>query len=269
MEECGEVLSDFYELFSELPRELYEGVHDLFYRTTWKAFPPNDREWFVSWYCSACAISFKEFEADRGSLEDLEKIKHELLEKGWCPHQVHHLSRIHNYKVLKWMTLLNRPNHRLHVHRECSHHRTCIAYNCDPTTYRTQHVKSDCNCSMVAVSPTDLINIIKAGNIPLCSMDQRSDRIRLIPRTNTTKYVAFSHVWADGLENPQNNALPLCQVQRLKAYLYNLRSTLGITDVSFCYYGAKASTDISSRVLCYFGSTRSVFQWHGTPWLSE
>ncbi|KAK8213325.1 hypothetical protein M8818_002624 [Zalaria obscura] len=37
-----------------------------------------------------------------------------------------------------------------------------------------------------------------------------------------TSYVAYSHVWSEGLGNATDNALPLCQIERLRSQLVDL-----------------------------------------------
>ncbi len=40
-----------------------------------------------------------------------------------------------------------------------------------------------------------------------------------------SRYVAFSHVWADGLGNATENKLPRCQLQRLDSLAEKLEKT--------------------------------------------
>lgn len=46
--------------------------------------------------------------------------------------------------------------------------------------------------------------------------------IDVVASTDSTSYVALSHVWAEGLGNPTATALPRCQLSRLKTLIDNL-----------------------------------------------
>ena len=46
--------------------------------------------------------------------------------------------------------------------------------------------------------------------------------MEVVASTDSTAYVALSHVWADGLGNSEETALPRCQLSRLKAWIDTL-----------------------------------------------
>src|SRR3984885_1142300 len=62
------------------------------------------------------------------------------------------------------------------------------------------------------------------GQIPLFAISGSDDdiHIHVVPSETTKKYVAISHVWSDGLGNPEENSLPRCQLQFLQKRLVNL-----------------------------------------------
>lgn len=77
---------------------------------------------------------------------------------------------------------------------------------------------------MVAVAQDELRKIIADGGVPLISIDDtgrtalkncEQTSLRIRPRLEFDSYIAVSHVWADGLGNPDDNALPFCQIKRL------------------------------------------------------
>ena len=89
------------------------------------------------------------------------------------------------------------------------------------------HVSGACECQFIHVDEASLIDCLeKEDCLPLLRLreEQDPDRIsvEVVPSTKTTRYVALSHVWADGLGNPQANALPRCQISRLKALVNDL-----------------------------------------------
>lgn len=165
----------------------------------------------------------------RGTLPvQVQRIKDRMCASGWCPHQVHHLSRRYDLEVLTYLSTLQRPSGRLSGHQRCSSQTGCFAYNTVAPTYRVGHVTDSCSCSMTGIEYKKLIDVIKQGEIPLVSIesvafeDHEDYRLAVHARTRSSRYVAISHVWADGLGNPHENALPLCQIRRLKAFLQPL-----------------------------------------------
>ena len=112
-----------------------------------------------------------------------------------------------------------------------SHPAACDRSNChagDVVTSGqvTRHVSDSCGCKFLHVDEGLLADCLKRGSLPLirlkehASSDQMS--IDVVASTDSTSYVALSHVWADGLGNPTATALPRCQLSRLKTLIDNL-----------------------------------------------
>lgn len=163
--------------------------------------------------------------------------KERMLANGWCCHQVNHLSKIHGLEALSYLATLERSSHRLADHKRCLSSVACVAYNVDPATYKTRHVAVDCKCLMVSTPYGHLTKIIREGEIPLISIEggtnaSATHELRVYPRSRKSRYIAISHVWADGLGNLNENALPLCQIKRLKAHLLALQAVFGDFNVS-------------------------------------
>ena len=168
--------------------------------------------------------------------QPLEVWKDQMLKNGWCCHQIDHLSRIHNLKILSYLATLERSTHRHVDHKHYVNFDFCVAYNIDKATYKTRHIDPNCRCSMLSTPYSDLTKIIRDGKIPLISIEgdapiDTACELRVHPRSRKTDYIAISHVWSDGLGNPNENALPLCQVKRLKANLLALKNIFGTAHV--------------------------------------
>lgn len=112
-----------------------------------------------------------------------------------------------------------------------SHHGSCDGNKCqagDSVTsgQLTRHVSDSCGCEFLQVDEDLLADCLKKGCLPLLRLkeDTSSDKmtIEVVASTESTSYVALSHVWADGLGNPTATALPRCQLSRLKALIDNL-----------------------------------------------
>ena len=152
--------------------------------------------------------------------QEWERERRQMLENGWCSHQVRHLSMKYDTKTFSYLAKLKRSPSRDEDHTQCTAHETCIAYNTNPLTYTTQHTTSDCTCRMVSVPYDKLISIARRGRVPLVAIESFATgwtpKLRIKARSRTSEYVAISHVWADGLGNPRENGLPACQIERLR-----------------------------------------------------
>ncbi|KAF2011119.1 hypothetical protein BU24DRAFT_472277 [Aaosphaeria arxii CBS 175.79] len=123
-------------------------------------------------------ISADRPETQPSSSEELERYKKQMTSKGWCQHQVEHLSRTYDVNTFSYLASLERSPKRLADHNRCSNYSASMK----------------------------------------------------------SKYIAISHVWADGLGNPSENGLPLCQVKRLRANLLKLQRLLVGDDANVLFW---------------------------------
>ena len=90
----------------------------------------------------------------------------------------------------------------------------------------TRHVTESCKCKYLSVDEDLLADCIRRGSLPLLRIKDETDfekmSIEVVPSAESTFYVALSHVWTDGLGNPEATALPRCQLSRLKVLIDNL-----------------------------------------------
>lgn len=61
------------------------------------------------------------------------------------------------------------------------------------------------------------MTLLRSQKIPLLNITQTDEdleslQVEVVAHTPDTRYVAISHVWADGLGNPMGNSLPTCQL---------------------------------------------------------
>lgn len=72
-------------------------------------------------------------------------------------------------------------------------------------------------------APQENVNLIVAkGGIPVVRVQRLplgAAELIVEELESSTKYIAISHVWADGLGNPRGNALPQCQLQRIQDFV--------------------------------------------------
>lgn len=99
------------------------------------------------------------------------------------------------------------------------------------TSHQTRHVNGYCTCDNALVPYQQLTDILNKGEIPLVSIESQADTtidevtLLLHKRRSRSDYTAISHVWIDGMGNSEANALPLCQLRRLKQRLHDLTRT--------------------------------------------
>lgn len=153
----------------------------------------------------------------------IEELKDIMLGRGWCFHQIEFLAKMYQLPVLFRLARLDRKAQRPEDHRPCMKEKACIAYNSPQTeTYETKHA-ANCpgtDCNMIKVPYEDLARIIRSGGVPLVSIHEHSDAgfvISVHRRKFRGDYITISHVWADGLGNPWENALPRCQIKLLQS----------------------------------------------------
>lgn len=112
-------------------------------------------------------------------------------------------------------------------HKHCSTEK-CLASNSESAGYTLQHTRvcSPDRCAQVGFDSHEVAEIIKAGGTPLVSLittaHDKPD-FKLVTAKPSDEYFIISHVWADGLGNPNHNKLPICQCHRLQNLLGNLR----------------------------------------------
>ncbi|KAL2039153.1 hypothetical protein N7G274_008202 [Stereocaulon virgatum] len=153
------------------------------------------------------------------------------LESGLCISQVEKiLSTGHrSIQALHFIGSLRQSGSTLD-HLPCDKQQ-CYAYQNNLNTYQTQHTKRDCSCEDLAVDQQKLFAILKMGSLPLLRLKGDHDigtiSIEVVPSDSASKYLALSHVWADGLGNPHRNALPRCQLSLLRTMIGEFNTTSG------------------------------------------
>lgn len=160
---------------------------------------------------------------------------------GWCPFQINHILRTFHAPAAVYISQIRRSYKPGITHQYCSIDE-CLAFNIDERTYKTHHVRHGCDCSFVSIPTSQMRQIIDEGGIPLAVLEyQQNGRLSLGVKAAGPRdlYVAFSHVWSDGLGNTTKNSLPECQLRRLQNYIE--RSPHYVMDASFVYADSRDS----------------------------
>lgn len=95
----------------------------------------------------------------------------------------------------------------------------CSDFRCKHTQidmskdYQLAHTGLECTCQLVYADSEQLKDILDCGDIPVLKREQDSSITALSSSNNP--YIAISHIWAEGLGDPYDNALHKCEVTRL------------------------------------------------------
>ena len=177
-----------------------------------------------------------------------------LAELGWCPSEYRMLSRL-LFEDTTGLFIASRINRTFssteQSHASCTTER-CVASEIELGTYQGKHASECANsavCRIIEVDSDFAAQQIAQDRLPLVSISwapfQEWDNEY---RRNTAKkpvehyapielrceetenYIAISHVWSQGLGNPTCNALPECQLRRLKRIAELVRLRVGLTE---------------------------------------
>jgi hypothetical protein len=138
-----------------------------------------------------------------------------FLTRGWCPFVVNLLECTLSQSTLDWMDATAK------IYPPADHSRCtlqeCARNNADLDTYRTQHVDPNCSCTFVKPSLPDMIVVFEQGDISVIRVGKSvSGEVHLdVSASSGRPYVAFSHVWVDGLGSVSEDGVPTCQALRL------------------------------------------------------
>lgn len=151
-------------------------------------------------------------------------LSHRLTREGWCQSEVSMLTKTMDNTALFLASMLKLPFSQKLDHESCTETR-CLALQTSDDDYKTNHADEcprDASCTEVSIAQEKICSILRNGGTPIIYVPfipehGNPPKVRIINyNANGLEYVAISHVWAHGLGNPKANALPSCQVLRMK-----------------------------------------------------
>ena len=169
-----------------------------------------------------------------------------MVSSGWCPSQIKANFDGNMYlQILHFFALLGQPT-STDFHRSCNDNQ-CLANQNDLATYQPKHV-TGCSCETLLIDTQRLIEILECGSLPLLRIQKGHTPnelfVELVPASSTSQYIALSHVWADGLGNPHENALPRCQLDFLHQIIHKILCR-------YDFFSSSRRDFTVVRVLCY------------------
>ncbi|RDW85313.1 hypothetical protein BP6252_02903 [Coleophoma cylindrospora] len=143
---------------------------------------------------------------------------------GWCPSEIEKCANTINSAHMAYF--ISRINKSLpeRDHTACTRQR-CTAGQIDMKSYAVQHTEEGCECKLLTVDNTPVIDILRKEDlVPVLKIsggdkDINNLKIEVVESAPEAKYIAISHVWADGMGNPTSNSLYRCQLARLRNWV--------------------------------------------------
>lgn len=144
------------------------------------------------------------------------EIEDRLREQKWCPWSFKVLMNKYGPSIATYATLLKPSENSFVSHGKCSRD-DCVAYNVDVPTYEPRHLNEGCSCEKIGPTISEVYETLEGGTFPLLDgealLNSELDGMLVVkPYTPGTEFVAFSHVWSDGLGSVTERGLPRCQV---------------------------------------------------------
>lgn len=142
--------------------------------------------------------------------------------QGWCPFLIAGVERGSSFLLTQYLITIGPPL----VRRK---HRSCSDYNCTFMRTGIQHAVADCLCQLEEIDISALKRLIERHKTPIIRLSNNVAGPRIIVKEacKSICYVAISHVWTDGLGNPDCNSFPLCQLKRLQNLVDGLYEETG------------------------------------------
>lgn len=143
--------------------------------------------------------------------------RHRLQARHWCPFTISMLEATTCESVVDWIDSTQKE-YPSPYHTACTEN-ACSRNNVNTSTYKTEHVNPHCLCEFIAPCLDDMITIFQQDSTPVIRVVHSGAETHLEVSASSpgNPYVAFSHVWVDGLGSVSEKGIPTCQALRLSA----------------------------------------------------
>ncbi|KXS99439.1 hypothetical protein AC578_8149 [Pseudocercospora eumusae] len=137
---------------------------------------------------------------------------------GWCVHQIDKFREVMSFTAVVYIGSLKRYPKPWVDHDKCQSEKTCVALNIDKSSFDGVHVEPGCTCTAIETPAEEMHDIVATGGVAYVQCARATNgELRLMYRRATpcTRYVALSHLWADGIGNPHGNIIYQCQLEKI------------------------------------------------------
>jgi hypothetical protein len=157
-----------------------------------------------------------------------------MTRRGWCPNKLAAFDAEGLKSISKlWYFANIEPPGARESHSQCTAE-SCQLLQVDLHEYKASHLNAHCQCPLRGPDPELLANAVQKGLVPLVTLSADCPtKLNIELADETTKYVAISHVWADGNGNLEANSLTECHLDQIRTYLDALAGSESRTTLPF------------------------------------
>jgi hypothetical protein len=161
------------------------------------------------------------------TLDNYAWYKEALILQGWCPSTETFLAWGIGVSGLEYATSIGPGAENLGRHANCTSDK-CNGTNVDTETTTALHTSNCSGCATYKPSFLKIRAALMQSQVPLIDSrfiwDEYSTERSVVVYDGRMEYIAFSHVWIDGIRSNSEAGLPSCQLQRLCEALKRARS---------------------------------------------
>lgn len=159
--------------------------------------------------------------------DEASRLVKRLVKKGWCPYMARMLFT-YRYSIAEYAAFYSRfktlsVSKVSHDNARCTEAQ-CLAHDVDTKDYVTRHTIARCSCPFVFPPLNQMLELLEQGSVPvvfLTTPDLATSDLSVASSAaiggDGSSYLAFSHVWSDGLGSNAEKGLPRCVVNKLFA----------------------------------------------------
>ena len=162
-----------------------------------------------------------------------------MIEAGWCPFDIRFLCLTFDPDITAFIFSLGCTNaskdHRLCEERYLEVGDHCVADSVGMKSL-PRHVEPHCDCPLIGPDMNEIETAVENGTVPVIALSLPRDNLEHVEfllweedlndgKHVLGRYFAISHVWKEGLGNPDANVLPECQVRRIANLLLELETS--------------------------------------------
>ena len=152
-----------------------------------------------------------------------------MTEAGWCPFDVRFLRLTFDSDITAFIFSLGctstSKDHRLCEERYSEFGDHCVADSVGINSL-PRYVEPHCDCPLIGPDMNEIETAVRNGTVPVIALSLPQDDLEDVDfllweedlndgKRVLGRYFAISHVWKEGLGNPDANVLPKCQVRRI------------------------------------------------------
>ena len=152
-----------------------------------------------------------------------------LGKSGWCPSQIEIMVRSPTSLQSTYFFASMYDPVSAGLHGRCDNLK-CVTYQTDLEGYASRHGTEKCRCKELCIDASSLDAVVTTGALALLRIHEAETldglTVEIVASQPDSRYLALSHIWADGLGHAKANALPRCQLLQLRKLTKGLDAKL-------------------------------------------